>query len=101
MARLAPKLKGLTENGVSLLDRTAIVLVIEGGWGRDPTGGSSSPHSTENTVAVVLGGRALGLHVAAPNREHPGQVMLAAMRAAANDRSVALGELRSHFAPLL
>jgi hypothetical protein len=105
VARLAQKLKGLTENGAPLLDRTAIVLVTEGGWGRDPTGGSSTPHSTENMVAVVLGGKALGLrlgqHVVAPNREHPGQVILAAMRAAANDRAVNLGELRAHLPALL
>ncbi|MCA2978325.1 MAG: DUF1552 domain-containing protein [Myxococcaceae bacterium] len=105
VARLAQQLKGMTEAGVPLLDRTAIVLVTEGGFGRDPTGGSATPHSTENMVAVVLGGKALGLrlgqHLVAPQREHPGQVLLAAMRAAASDRSLNLGELRAHFTPLL
>jgi hypothetical protein len=105
VARLAVKLRGVSEAGVPLLDRTAIVLVTEGGWGRDPTGGSSTPHSTENMVALVLGGRALGLklgqHVVAQQREHPGQVILSAMRAAADDRALPLGELRSHLPALL
>ncbi len=104
LARLGGKLKMLQENGASLLDRTALVLVTEGGWGRDPQGDSSSPHSTENMVALVVGGKGLGLKLGKQldgKKSHPSQVILSAMRAASGNAALNLGEIDTPFAGLL
>ncbi len=95
-ARLIAKLRDTEEfDGSSMLDNTAVVLQFEGGYGYDPEGNaSSSPHSTENMVALV-GGRAGGLtpgqHIVATDA-HPAAVTLTAMQAVGADVP-ALGEV--------
>ncbi len=84
-ARLARKLADTPEpDGTSVLDRTVLTMVFEGGWGHDPETGDIGTHSTENMVVLVAGGRGLGL---APGRHvrghgaHPAAVLLAGARA--------------------
>lgn len=84
-ARLIRKLKDTPDpDGTPILDRTALTMVFEGGWGFDPEGGDIDTHSTENMVVLVAGGRALGLtpgrHVPG-NGAHPAAVLLGAARA--------------------
>ncbi len=83
-AKLIVKLKALREtDGGTILDRTALVLLFEGGWGQDPEAGGRSPHSTENMVALIAGragGLRSGQHVRAAGK-HPAQVVLSAMNA--------------------
>jgi hypothetical protein len=84
-SKLVAKLKALPDPaGGTLLDSTALVLLFEGGHGADPeSGGKTSPHSTENMVALIAGragGLKPGQHVAGRGR-HPGQVVLSAMNA--------------------
>lgn len=69
--RLVQKLRDTEDvDGSSLLDHTALALAFEGGWGFDlESGGTSSPHSTENMVMLV-GGKAGGLH-ATPGKHIP------------------------------
>lgn len=95
-ARLIAKLRDTEEfDGSSMLDNTAVVLQFEGGYGYDPEGNAnSSPHSTENMVALV-GGRAGGLspgqHIIATDA-HPAAVTLTAMQSVGADVP-ALGEV--------
>jgi hypothetical protein len=84
-ARLVRKLKDTPDpDGVPILDRAVLTMVFEGGWGWDPEGGDVSPHSTENMIVLVAGGRALGLtpgrHVRG-NGAHPASVLLAGAQA--------------------
>lgn len=84
LAYLADKLRGTPDGDGTLLDRTAIVFLTEGGRGHDPElNQSDSPHSTENMV-VLVGGHAGGLrtghHIVAANR-HPAEVLITAMNA--------------------
>ncbi|MEM6991847.1 MAG: DUF1552 domain-containing protein, partial [Myxococcota bacterium] len=88
-ARLVQKLRDTEDiDGTSLLDSTALVFAFEGGWGFDlETGGTNSPHSTEN-MCVLIGGKAGGLHsnnvgehIIGADR-HPTAVLNTALRAA-------------------
>jgi hypothetical protein len=83
-ARLVDQLRATPDGDGTLLDDTALVLLFEGGYGRDPeTNSASSPHSSENMSAIVAGGAfgtAHGRHVAGARR-HPASLTLAAMRA--------------------
>jgi hypothetical protein len=84
-ARLARRLADTPDpDGVPILDRTVLTMVFEGGVGFDPEGGDYGPHSTENMVVLVAGGRALGLtpgrHVRG-HEAHPAAVLLAAAQA--------------------
>jgi hypothetical protein len=81
-------------DGASVLDRTAIALMFEGGKGEDPEGERSiSGHSTENMIALLAGGAGgmtHGAHVDA-GAIHPSSVFVSAMQAVgAADR---LGEI--------
>jgi hypothetical protein len=72
-----------TEGDVSLLDSTALVFVNEAGWGPGLDHEVPSAHSTENMVALTVGGRLLGLrrgeHIVGDG-EHPATLMNAVMR---------------------
>ncbi len=102
-SKLVTKLKAVIEpDGVTLLDRTAAVLVFEGGNGYDPESGSrSSSHSTENMV-VLIAGRAGGLkagqHVVAKDM-HPVNVLISAMTAVGMPGEK-LGEVRGNIPQL-
>jgi hypothetical protein len=83
-AYLVDRLRNTMEGDASILDRSAIVLVFEGGHGYDPeSGNDGSPHSSENMAALIAGG-AGGLrprgHVVARD-QHPAQVLVSAMNA--------------------
>lgn len=85
-ARLARKLKDTPDpDGTPVLDRTVMTMIFEGGWGADPEAGGIGPHSTENMIVMVAGGRALGLnpgrHINGGNDVHPASVLLAAAQA--------------------
>jgi hypothetical protein len=84
-ARLARRLKDTPDpDGVPILDRTVLTMIFEGGYGLDPEGGALSPHSTENMIVLVAGGRELGLtpgrHIAGVNA-HPASVLWAGVHA--------------------
>ena len=84
-ASLATQLKAeLGPDGRPLLDSTVLVFVNEGGLGPGE-GKNPASHSTDNMMALVLGGRAgglkLGRHIAAGN-QHPARVLAGAMNAA-------------------
>lgn len=101
-ARLAKKLKDTPDpDGTPILDRTVMTMIFEGGWGADPEAGGIGPHSTENMVVLVAGGRALGLnpgrHIAG-NEAHPAQVLLAGGQACGLDEP--LGDITEPFAGL-
>lgn len=80
------------DGGQSVLDRTAMVLLFEGGY-------SSSPHSGENMLALAAGATAgerrllQGRHLAAPSK-HPVSVLLNAMAYAMNRDVASLGEVQ-------
>jgi hypothetical protein len=81
---LVDKLKNTMEGDSSVLDRSALVLVFEGGHGFDPeSGDAATAHSSENMAAVIAGG-AGGLrphgHVVARD-EHPAKILVSAMNA--------------------
>ncbi len=103
-AKLARKLRDLPEiDGRTVLDHTAMVLLLEGGHGYDPeTGKKKSTHSTENMIALVAGGAACGLraghHVSAPG-SHPAKVVISAMMAAGGPAK--LGEISGPLAGLM
>jgi hypothetical protein len=73
----------LGPDGRPLIDTTALVFVTEGGLGPSE-GKNPASHSTENMLALLAGGRALGL---APGRHvrgagaHPARVLISAMTA--------------------
>ena len=75
---LAAKLRDAPEGDGSVLDRTGLALVWEGGWGYDPADDADGhAHSTEN-MSVLVAGRAGGLqpgvHIQAVD-SHPAQVL--------------------------
>lgn len=92
--RLVQKLRDTPDvDGTPILDRSALVLVFEGGWGYDPeTGQALSVHSSENMSALIAG-HAGGLnpgggqHVPNPGG-HPTQVINTALRAAGVDHEM-------------
>ena len=106
-ARLVRKLKDTQDpDGTPVLDRTILTMVFEGGWGYDPESAELgepdiSPHSTENMVVLVAGGRGLGLtpgrHVTG-NGAHPAAVLLGAAQACG--MTDALGDITEPFAGL-
>lgn len=91
---LVARLRDTPEGASNMLANSALVLLHEGGHGRDPEGGNSnSSHSTEN-MACLIAGRAGGLragrHVPTPGM-HPANVLNSAMRAVGVDQD--LGEV--------
>lgn len=101
--KVVTRLKAVREpTGGTLLDRTAMALVYEGGWGYDPEAKrNNSAHSTENMIALV-GGRAGGLkagqHVKASGK-HVAQAVLSAMNAAGY-KGTSLGEVSGNIPQL-
>ncbi len=88
VAELAALLRDRTEvhpvdGDVPLLDSTALLLVNEAGWGPGLDHDVDSAHSTENMLALSVGGRLLGMrrgeHVVASGT-HPAELMNGAMR---------------------
>jgi hypothetical protein len=96
-AYLVGQLRDAEELGGSLLDRTVVTLVFEGGFGFDPeSNDAAAPHSSENMVALVAGGEALGLSHGSHIRTaqaHPASVLLRSMRAVGYEGS--LGDIES------
>ena len=98
-AYLVGKFRDTPDLDGTLLDHSAILMLHEGGHGHDPSSGEQhSSHSTEN-MACLLAGRAGGLapgqHVVAPpDRNHPANVVISAMRAVGVDGP--LGEVSGH-----
>jgi hypothetical protein len=95
-ARLVAMLRDTQElDGSSLLDHTALVFCLEGGFGYDPEAAADdSPHSTQNMVMLVagrVGGLVHGSHIVA-NGLHPANVIVTAMHAVGMDVD-ALGEV--------
>jgi hypothetical protein len=85
LARLVGKLQEIpAEDGLPLIDHTALALTFEGGHGFDPDGQLDlKPHSTENMTVVLAGGAGglkRGIHVRT-DRRHPAEAILTAMRA--------------------
>ncbi len=104
-ARLVQKLRDTEDfDGTSMLDNTGLVLAFEGGWGFDlESGGSSSPHSTENMVMLV-GGQAGGLHTSPGGHvqaqgSHPAAVLNTVLSAVGVDQT--LGEVNGRVDALL
>ena len=97
VATLAKRLKDTPDVSGNMLDNTVIVFVMEAGFGSTQLQGGSivgerPPHTSEGMVAVVVGGKNLGMqlgsHLVATG-QHPAAVSLSAMRAVggpANDR---------------
>jgi hypothetical protein len=84
-ARLVALLRDTPDiDGSSLLDSTALVFCLEGGFGYDPEAAADdSPHSTENMVMLVagrVGGLVHGSHILG-NGLHPANVIITAMQA--------------------
>ncbi len=104
-ANLIAKLSDTIDlDGIPIIDKTAMVLTFEGGWGYDPESGESGrAHSTENMV-VLIGGNAGtlnasgGQHLRAEGR-HPVEVINTAMQAVGVDEP--LGEVEGTFPELL
>jgi len=86
-------------DGATLLDNTAVIMLFEGGHGYDPEGDkNTSPHSTENMIALV-GGHAGGLNPSGgkhieTNKKHPAKVAISVMNAVGvAQQSETLGEV--------
>ena len=101
VAALARKLKDTPDVTGTLLDNTVIVFVMEAGLGNSVLSGGAlvgevPPHTSEGMIAVVVGGKGLGMqlgtHIVAPNH-HPAEVSLTAMRAVGGAQMTALGEI--------
>ena len=94
-AALAARLQSAPEADGTLLDHTALVLLFEGGHGRDPESGREfNTHSTENMFALTAGGAGglvRGQHLDGAGA-HPARVLLTAMKAAGVETD-ALGEV--------
>src|SRR5262249_46208262 len=91
----------LGPDGKPLLDSTVLVFVNEGGLGPGD-GKPVSSHSTDNMMALVAGGRGLGLrpgrHIRG-NNAHPAQVLLTSMNSAGVG-AAALGDVSGRLAEL-
>ncbi|HEY0707262.1 MAG TPA: DUF1552 domain-containing protein [Polyangia bacterium] len=101
LAALAKKLKDTPDVTGNMLDNTVIVLAFEAGFGNTRLEGKSivgerPPHTSEGMIALVIGGRGLGMqlgtHLVAPE-QHPAAVSLSAMRAVAGSQMNALGDI--------
>ncbi|NUP09260.1 MAG: DUF1552 domain-containing protein [Polyangiaceae bacterium] len=99
--RLLQKLRDTEDfDGSSMLDSTSAVLCFEGGYGYDPEqDAQGSAHSSEN-MAVLIGGRAGGLHMSGGKHlpragRHPAEVINTAMQAVGVDQQ--LGEVSGSF----
>ncbi len=84
--KLIVKLKkvGPQPDGTTIMDNTAMIMLLEGGYGFDAeVNQNNSPHSSENMI-VLLAGKAGGLkpgqHIIAKGK-HPANVVLSAMNA--------------------
>jgi hypothetical protein len=102
-AYLLDKLKRSSEGGSSLLDRTVVVFMPEGGHGVQLNDATSrfQTHSVEDMVMLVAGragGLSPGRHIAATGK-HPAQVLISAMQAAGHAGS-ALGEVSGNVSAL-
>lgn len=77
-AYLAGKLRDTPEGDGTVLDRTGMALVFEGGWGYDPADDADGhAHSTENMSVLVAGhagGLTTGTHIIATGA-HPAQAL--------------------------
>jgi hypothetical protein len=83
-AALVDRLRSTPEGDGTVLDNCALVMTHEGGYGLDPSDGTTErSHSTER-MACLVAGRAGGLvpgqHIRTDNA-HPAQVLVSAMRA--------------------
>ncbi|MCB9664653.1 MAG: DUF1552 domain-containing protein [Alphaproteobacteria bacterium] len=79
---LLRQLRDTPEGDGSLLDHTAALYVIEGGYGLDTGGDKTSSHKTEEMMMLVAGragGMRPGRHLRALDL-HPVQVMIGAMQ---------------------
>lgn len=91
-------------DGIPIIDKTAMVLAFEGGWGYDPESGENGrAHSTENMITLIGGNAGSlnasgGQHLHAPGR-HPVEVINTAMQAVGVDQR--LGEVDGTFPELL
>jgi uncharacterized protein DUF1552 len=100
---LVAKFRDTPEDVGTMLDSMAIVMLHEGGHGRDPSSGNMySSHCTDN-MACLIAGRAGGLnpgrHVVT-NGKHPAQVLATAMNAVGVPTS-SLGEVTGTIPELL
>lgn len=103
VAALAKKLKDTPDVTGNMLDNTVIVFVMEAGLGNTQLSGGTiigerPPHTSEGMVAVVIGGKSMGMqlgkHIICANGEHPAGVTLSALRAVAGASAFpALGEI--------
>jgi len=100
-ATLMKKLRDTEDaDGSPMLDSTAMILCFEGGIGYDPEQDQEgSPHSTEN-MAVLIGGKAGGLHKSPGQHiirqdQHPAKVINTAMKAVGVTQN--LGEVTGTF----
>ncbi len=96
LARLADKLRQMPEEGGSVLDRTVIVFVTEGGTVKET-------HSSEKSCVLVGGGKACGLAqgIAVDGKgRHPAQVLLSTVRAA-GIKADAIGDVKGPVEELL
>jgi hypothetical protein len=100
-ARLIQRLRDTQDSdGSPILDHTALIMAFEGGWGQDPEQGTmGEAHSSEN-MAVLIGGKAGGLHTSPgqhikADKQHPCQVVATAMKAVGVDKQ--LGEVSGTF----
>jgi hypothetical protein len=83
-ANLIGKLRDTPDGDGSLLDRTALLFLTEGGWGYDPEADADGvSHSSENMAVLVaghVGGLQTGVHIRTDGL-HPAQCLVSAMNA--------------------
>jgi len=103
--RLLAKLRDTEDmDGSSMLDSTSAILCFEGGWGYDPEqAADGSAHSSER-MAVLIGGRAGGLHANGGQHvigtgRHPTEVINTAIKAVGVDQQ--MGEVSGTFDELI
>ena len=108
LAALAKKLKDTPDVSGCMLDNTVIVFQMEAGLGNTSLQGTSivgepPPHTSEGMVALVIGGKSLGMqlgtHLVATD-QHPASVSLSAMRAVGGSQIAALGEINAEITGL-
>ena len=108
LAALAKKLKDTPDVSGNMLDNTVIVFQMEAGFGDTSLQGASlvgepPPHTSEGMMALVIGGKSLGMqlgtHLVATG-QHPASVSLTAMRAVGGSPFSALGEIKEEITGL-